>query len=139
MIETHVSINLWNIAEASTSPKGIQSYSSNPSGPTVNAVSGLDVSSISTCQWPDLRSSAVNQTVPLKLSKESSILGRFYASLIVWAFNFLRSMQNQSLPSFLCTNMTRLAHGLCNGHIAPISSISFRCFLTSSYILGGIN
>ena len=33
---------------------------------------------------------------------------------------------------------TGLAQGLCNDHMAHISSISFRCSPTSSYILGGI-
>ena len=75
---------------------------------------------------------------PFKLSKASSMRGMLYASLIVREFNFLRSMQNLKLPSFFLTNTTGLAHGLLERLIAPISSISLRCFHTSSYCCGGI-
>ena len=47
-------------------------------------------------------------------------------------------MRHWSLPSFLHINTTRLAQGLCDGCIAPISNIFLRCSLTLSYILGSI-
>ena len=57
---------------------------------------------------------------------------------MVLAFNFLRSMQNHKLPSFFLMSTTGLAHGLLDLQIAPISSISRRCFLTSLNWCGGI-
>ena len=47
-------------------------------------------------------------------------------------------MQNLREPSFLCAKTTVLAHRLFNLCMAPISIISFKCFLTSSYWWGGI-
>ena len=42
---------------------------------------------------------------------------------MVELFSFLRWIQNLSLPSFLRTRTTVLAHGLYDFQIAPISSI----------------
>ena len=71
-----------------------------PTSSTVNTVNGLLSSSISTCQYPDFRSSEENHSEPCKLSSVSSIWGSKYASLMVWLFSFLRSIQNLRLPSF---------------------------------------
>ena len=57
---------------------------------------------------------------------------------MVWLLSFLKSRQNQRLPSFLHTGTTELAHGLVDLCMAPISNISWRCFLTSSYWWGSI-
>ena len=57
---------------------------------------------------------------------------------MVQSFSVLKWIQNQSFLSFLCNNMTRLAHGLWDGCIYPFLSISFRCSHTSLYIHGGI-
>ena len=40
--------------------------------------------------------------------------GRLYAFLMVLPFNFLRSIQILSEPSFFLTNTTVLAHGLAD-------------------------
>ena len=45
-------------------------------------------------------------------------------------------IQNIRLPSFFWTRTTMLAHRLCDFLMAPISSISWRCAFTSSYIWG---
>ena len=47
-------------------------------------------------------------------------------------------MQNLKEPSFFLTNTTALHQGLLLGQIAPASSISLRCSLTSSTCGGGI-
>ena len=82
-------ISLWDVADALVKPNGILSHSYQPNGPIVNAVNGfvhldLPISS--------LRSSDVNQSIPLRQSYVSWILGKPQASLTVMAFNFLRSM-----------------------------------------------
>ena len=99
----------------------------------VNAVRGLLASLSSTCQYPDCKSRLVKMVTPSKQSKESSILGRLCASLMVLLLSFLWSIQNVKLPSFFQTNTTGLAHGLVDHCMVPISNISCRCFLTSSY------
>ena len=120
----HDSINLWKVAGALVRPKGIHSHSQKPKGPTIKAVRGLASSSISTCQYPDFKSSVENHTAPCKQSRVSSILGSEYPSLTVLLFSFLRSMQNLSPPSFFLTSTTALAQGLKLFLIAPTSTIS---------------
>ena len=71
-------------------------------------------------------------------SRESLILGKLCASLMVWLLGSLKSILNWRLPSFLCTSTTGLAHGLVDLCMAPISNISWRFFLTSSCWWGGI-
>ena len=55
-------INLWKVAGALVSLKGILSHSQNPIGPTMNAVNGLLSSSILTCQYPQT-SGQVKRTI----------------------------------------------------------------------------
>ena len=107
-------IRHWNVAGALVKPKGICTHSQNPKGPMVNAVRGQLVSVSSTCQYSDCKSRLVKMVAPSKQSKESSILGRLYASLIVLLLSFLRSIQNLRPPSFLQTRTTALAHGLAD-------------------------
>ena len=90
------------------------------------------ISSISTCQYPAFRSKDINMMAPFRQSKDSSILGRLHASLIILEFNLWRSMQNLKEPSFLHTKTTGIAHGLTDFHIAPTFSMS------SSNSCGGI-
>ena len=104
----------------------------------MKAVRGLIASVSSTCQYPDCKSRLAKIVAPSKQSKESSILGRLCASLIVQLLSFLKSIQNHRLPSFLQTNSTGLAQGLVDCCITPMSNISCKCFLTSSYWWGGI-
>ena len=99
---------------------------------------GLLNSCHSTCHYPTLRSKDLKILVPLKQSNDSSILGKEYASLTIWAFNLCRSIQNLRIPSFFLTNTTALAQELLDFLIAPISSISCKCFLTSSNWCSGI-
>ena len=61
---------------------------------------------------------------PLRQSRDSSMWGRLYASLMVREFRCLRSIQNLKLPSFLRTRTTALAHGLHECQMAPILSMS---------------
>ena len=128
-----LSISLRKVAGALVRSNGILSHSQNPKGPTVKAVSCLDILSISTCRYLLLRSRDINMTDPPRQSSVSSILGRLYASLIVHELSLQRSMQNLNDPSFFQTNTTALAQGLLDFLIDPISSISLRCFFTSSY------
>ena len=103
-----------------------------PNGPTVKAVRGLLASVSSTCQYPDCKPRLVKVVTPSKQSKESSILGRLCASLMVQLLSFLKSIHNCRLPPFLWTNTTGLAQGLLDCCVAPMSNISCKCFLTSS-------
>ena len=68
------SINLWKVADALVSLKGILSHSQNHIGPTVK-VSSFAASSISTCHYPDLKFNIENQMVSWRQLKMSSILG----------------------------------------------------------------
>ena len=52
------------------------------------------------------------------------------------SFSHRKSIQNRRVPSFFLTSMTALHHGELEGQIAPLSSISWMCSLTSS-IKGG--
>ena len=88
------------------------------------AVRGLLASVSSTYQYPDCKSRLAKIVAPSKQSKESSILGRLSASLIVQLLSFLKSIQNCRLPSFLWTNTTGLAQGLADDCMAPMSNIS---------------
>ena len=94
--------------------------------------------SISTCHYPNFRLSKENQWDPYRLSWVSSIQGSEYASMMVQLFSFLRSIHNLRLLSFFQTRTTGLAHGLYNFWMAPMSSISWRWALMSSYMWGGI-
>ena len=107
----------------------MHSHSQKPKGPTVKAVRGLASSSNSTCQYPHFKSSVENHTAPCKQSRVSSILGNKYPSLTVLLFNFLRSMQNLSPPSFFLTSTTALAQGLKLFLIAPTSTINLKMCL----------
>ena len=117
---------------STVSPKDILSHSQNPSGPMGNAVRGLPSSSNSTCQYPDFKSNVENHIAPCRQSKVSSILGKAYPSLIVQMLSFHRSMQSLRPPSFFLTRTSALAHRLNLLLIAPISTISWRCCLTTS-------
>ena len=99
----------------------------------VNAVRGLLASVSSTYQYPNCKSRLVKMVAPSKQSKESSIHGRLCASWMVQLLSFLKSTQNHRLPSFLQTNTTGLDQELVDHCMAPISNISCKCFLTSSY------
>ena len=121
------------MASALVRPKGIWTHSQNPNCHMVRAVRGLLAPVSSICQYPDCESRLVKIVVSSKQSRESSILGRLCASLIVQLLSFLKWIQNHRLPSFLWTNTTGLAQGLVDCCIAPISNISCKCFLTSSY------
>ena len=63
---------------------------------------------------------------------------RTYEPLIIWALNFLRFIQKQSLPSFFLNGSTVLAQGLSEDLIPPISNISQKWVFTSSYMSDGI-
>ena len=69
--------------------------------PMVKAVRGLLASVSSTCQYPDCKSRLVKIVAPSKQSKDSSILGRLCASLIVRLLSFLKSIQNLQTTIFL--------------------------------------
>ena len=92
----------------------------------------------SVCQYPLFKSSEVKICVSLRQFKDFSIPERLYASFMVLPFSFLKSIQNLIEPSSFLTSTTALAHGLADFQIAPISIISFKCFLTSLYWWGGI-
>ena len=57
----------------------------------------------------------------------------------ICAFRRRKSIQKHKLPSFFLTSMTALHQVLWLGLMAPDSNISFRWFLTSSTIGGGIH
>ena len=120
------------------SPKGIHSHSKNPNDPIVKAVHCLDVSSISTCQKPKLKSKLENIWDPSKLSKVLLDVRERVAILLVLTFNFLKSMQKQRPLYFFWTRMTTLHQGLLLGQIAPACNMSLTCVLTSSNNGGGV-
>ena len=80
-----------------------------------------------------LRSKLVKMIAPFNGSNESSIRGNVWASFTVRAFNLRKSIQKRNSPVFFQTKTTALAHGLFDFRIVPISTISLRCFFTSSY------
>ena len=59
-----------------------------------------------------------------------------------WKLHFCKTCVSYwcTFRKFICITAyaTALAQGLCHGLIAPISRISCKWFLTSSYMLGGI-
>jgi hypothetical protein len=64
-----------------------------------------------------------NHLAPLSASKQSSIRGSGYESFFVMLFNFRKSTQNLTVPSFVGTKTMRDAHGLLLGSIMSLSSI----------------
>ena len=56
----------------------------------------------------------------------------------LWAFRQQKSIQKCKPSSFFCTNTMALHQALWLGLMAPDSNISFKWFLTSSTISGGI-
>ena len=53
-------------------------------------------------------------------------------SFLVLVFRQRKSMQKQSVPSFILTSMMMLHHDKWEGQMAPPSIISWMCFWTSS-------
>ena len=131
-------ISHWKVAGALQSLKGIWLHSKNAKLPTVKALYCLDIFSIFICQNPDLRSRQEKWPAPTRLSNASCILGRGKESFFVWAFKQWKLIQKCKSPSFFHTNTTALHHALWLVLMAPDSNISFKWFLTSSTIGGGI-
>ena len=98
---------------------------------TVNAVYWRESSDTLTCQKPLLRYMVEKYQAPTNDSMVSGHLGIGYESFFVWAFRFLKSMQNLRVPSFFLTSTMALHHGDWEGHTAPPSSISWMCWCTS--------
>ena len=131
-------ISHWKVAGALQSLKGIWSHSKNPKSPTVKAVYCLDVSSIFICQNLDLRSRQEKWPAPTRLFNASCILGKGEESFFVWAFKCQKWIEKYKPLSFFHTNTMALHQALWLGLMAPDSNISFKWFLTSSAIGGGI-
>ena len=131
-------ISHWKVAGTLQSLKGILSHSKNPRLPTVKAVYCFDTSSILICQNPDFRSRQEKWPASTKLSSTSCIRGNGKESFFVQAFKHQKSIQKCKPPSFFLTSTTVLHQALWLVLMAPNSSISFRWFLTSSTIGGGI-
>ena len=93
---------------------------------------------ILTCQKPDFKSMVEKNPAPTMDSMVSCIRGRGYTSFLVWLFSQRKSMQNRRPPSFFHTRTTALHQGDWDGRIAPLSSISWMCSLTSSTSGGAI-
>ena len=130
---------LWNVAGALHSPYGILRNSYTPILPTVKVVYCWESLAILTCQKPDFKSMVEKNRAPTMDSMVSCIRGRGYASFLVQLFSLRKSMQNWRPPSFFRTRTTALHQGDSDGRIAPSSSISWMCSLTSSTSEGAIH
>ena len=122
-------IKRWKVAGALQRPKGILFHSNSPQG-VIKAVTSLDFSSISTCQYPLAKSSEVNHPAPLKLANISVCRGIGYWFFLVTSLVFLKSKHICQLPSFLSTITIGVAQGLINSLIIPFSSSSSSSFLS---------
>lgn len=80
-----LSSSRWNVAVVLQSPNGITFHSNSPFL-VQNATAFWALEVISTCQYPDIRSSMLKN---LAVNKMSWILGRGYASLIARSFKAL--------------------------------------------------
>ena len=98
----------------------------------VKAVYWQAFSDIFTCQKPLFRSMQEKYRAPTMLSMVSCIQGRGYESFLVLALRCWKSIQKWKEPSFFLTNTMALHQGDWEGQMAPPSSISWICCLTSS-------
>ena len=85
----------------------------------VNAVFWRSFDSTSTCQYPEQRSIVDNHFAPYIWFKESSILGKGYASLTVTLLSFLKRVES----SFFLTSTTPVAHGLLDDSMTYLASM----------------
>src|SRR4029434_2793548 len=104
-------------------------YWKNPKG-VLKAVNSLVSAARGTCQYPLLRSRVVRYLALPSRSISSSTLGIGYGSKVDIEFNFLKSMQNLILPSFLGTSIIGHDHSLWEGSMMPISNmVSTSCLI----------
>src|SRR6185369_5111059 len=90
----------------------------------IKAVFSWSFSSIFICQYPLLQSNVVNHWAPVIESKMSFINGNGYSSLLVTAFNFLKSTHNRNFPFFFLTTTTGDVHALLDSTAIPACTIS---------------
>ena len=131
------SINLSKVAGAFARPKGITLKWKSPYW-FQNAVFSLSSGCIGTCQYPLERSSVENHTDPCNASKDSSMRGSGYESLIVKEFTNLKSTHVRRDPSFFVTRTRGDDQLLVEGSITPSSSIQSNAFLKSLRLDNGI-
>src|SRR6266542_6763166 len=130
-------INHWKVAGALQRPKGILFHSNSLQG-VIKAVTSLDFSSISTCQYLLAKSSEVNHPAPPKLANISVCQGMGYWFFLVTSLVFLKSKHMRQLPSFLPTITIGVAQGLIDSLMMPFSSNSSSSFLSQFQSLWSI-
>src|SRR6266542_1872451 len=122
-------IKRWKVAEALQRLKGILFHSNSPQR-VIKAVTSLDFSFISTCQYPLAKSSEVNHPAPPKLANISVCRGIGYWFFLVTSLVFLKSRHIRRLPSFLPTITIGVAQGLIDSLMIPFSNNSSSSFLS---------
>ena len=88
-------------------------------------------SSIHICQYAAFKSRVLNTVAPASESKISCIWSKEWASFLVMALIFRKSVQNLIPPSFLSTRVMGEAQGLTLGTIIPSASIFSNSFSTT--------
>lgn len=101
----------------------------------VKAVFSLSLISISTCQYPLLRSRVENRSMLTSRSKVSSILVRGVRVLPDYSTQPL--IIHTEPPSFSLFRTTGEAHGLVNGSISPCLHMSVLALCTSPFLANG--
>ena len=133
-------ISCWKVAGALQSPNGILSHSKNPRLPTVKAVYCFDASSILICQNLDFRSRQGKVAGCLLSSSMPPVFRAMDRNPSSYVHSDIGSRcRNASHCTFSLTSTTALHQVLWLGQMVPDSNISFRCFLTSFTIGGGIH
>ena len=127
-------INHWKVAGALQRPKGILFHSNSPQE-VIKAVTSLDFSSISTCQYPLAKFSKVNYPASLKLANISVCQGIGYWFFLVTSLIFLKSRYIRRLSSFLPTITMGVAQRLIDSLMMPFSSNSSSSFLSQFQFL----
>ena len=125
------SMNRENTPDAVASPIGMRVYSYKPSG-VANAVRGLLASDRGTCQKAATMSMELKYRLPFNAAKESSTLGRGYASLLTILFSCRKSTTNLTPPFGLGTSSAVLAYGLQESLMMPMSFCFLICFANST-------
>ncbi len=127
-------IKHWKVAGALQRPKGILFYSNSPQG-VIKAITSLDFSSISTCQYPLAKSSEINYLASPKLANISVYRGIGYWFFLVTSFVFLKSKHIHQLPSFLSMITIGVTQGLIDSLMIPFSNSSLSSFLSQFWSL----
>src|SRR6266540_2072795 len=112
-------------------------HSNSPQG-VIKAITSLDLSSISTCQYPLARSNEVNHPTLPKLANISVCHGIGYWFFLIISLVFLKSKHICRLPSFFPTITIGVAQGLIDSLMMSFSSNSSSSFLSQFQSLWSI-